>query len=109
MDAIKHPKKGVGMRYRRDEKGQIIAEESDEVPESKEEGRDRWIKEMELRFVRGNDGEFDYEHVDGKEVYDDQATIGREQEEEWFEKEEPRWVPNKEDQNLVGETGVQDY
>ena len=109
MEALQNPEQGAKMRYSRDEKGQIIAEEKDEVPGTKEEGRDRWRKEMELRFIRGEDADFEYNYVDMNEDYDDRTTMDRDHEEEWFEGEEPNWVSNEEGKTPIGQTGVQDY
>lgn len=98
------------MTCRRDDKGEIIAEEKDEIPPTKEEGMQRWRKEMELRFVGGQDAEFDYVSVDENEDYDDRKTIEREKEEEWFAEEEPRGANDSEKGvQLVGQTGIQDY
>jgi len=86
---------------KRDEAGKIVAETEDEVPASKEEGMERWRREMEMRFLKGEDAEFEYVAVD-------------ESEEKWFEEEEPRWVAGSEgegstDKSLRGQTGVQDF
>ena len=97
------------MRYRRDASGEIVAEEKDEVPKDKEDGMQRWRKEMELMFLRGDDGDFDYKGVDENEEFDDRGVQEREEEEKWFEKEEPSWVEEKKYEGLMGETGVQDY
>ena len=102
------------MTYRRGHDGRILAEEKDEVPISKEEGMRRWQKEMELRFLRGGDEDFEYSDVDTNEEFDDRGVEEREAEERWFEQEEPEWVTGQEEyvsaENVVqGETGVQDY
>ena len=109
MEALKNPDVGAEMIYSRDDKGGIIAEEKDEVPGTKEEGRDRWRKEMELRFIRGDDGDFDYDAVDKNEDFDDRTTMDRDHEEEWFEGEDPQWVSSEKDEIPTGQTGVQDY
>lgn len=111
IEVLKKPGHAKNMRYRRDEKGQIVAEEKGEMPLSKEEGARRWKEDMELRFLRGEDGEFDYEEVDCNEAYDDYRTLERDDEERWFDEEEPQWTsqsPNK-SSHLVGETGLQDF
>ena len=46
---------------------------ADEVPKSKEEGWARWKFEMEMRFVRGEDADFDYKTVDEDESLDDET------------------------------------
>ena len=99
---------------KRDEAGRIIAETEDEVPTSKEEGMERWRREIEMRFVKGEDAEFEYVVVDESEEFDDRSTEEREEEEKWFEEEEPKWVLGSEDEesmekSLQGQTGVQDF
>ena len=105
------------MRYVRDQDGGIVAEDRHEVPESREEGRSRWRAEMELRFVNGEDGDFDYKSVDHDESYDDRIIQERDLEEAWFDTEEPAWIESeklgKEDKQsskqLSGQTGIQDF
>lgn len=101
--------------YVRAENGDIVPEEEDEVPQSKEEGAERWRFEMTLRFLRGGDEEFEYEEVDRSEEWD--VLEGREEEEKWFEDEEPEWVGGEEGDGegkkevigTSGETGIQDF
>ena len=114
MDAISNPESAVSTSYSRDTSGNIVAEEKDEVPETKDEGMQRWRKEMELMFLGGADPDFDYAEVDRSEDYDDRVLQEREAEERWFEKEEPSWVEESEHDagragSLTGQTGVQDY
>jgi hypothetical protein len=63
---------------------------------------------MTLRFLRGGDEEFEYGEVDGRDDWD---VIEREDEEEhWFEEEEPEWVEGSlEEERKKGETGIQDF
>lgn len=98
--------------YVRGENGDIVPEEEDEVPKSKEEGLERWKFEMTLRFLRGGDGDFEYRDVDESEEWD--VVEGREEEEKWFEDEEPEWIDEGEDDGKgktgpSGETGIQDF
>lgn len=65
-------------------------------------------------FLRGDDPDFDYKGVDESEEYDDRGVQEREEEERWFEKEEPSWVEESDEhagraEGLRGQTGVQDY
>ena len=65
-------------------------------------------------FLRGDDGDFDYSHIDGSEEYDDRGVEEREVEESWFEEEEPEWAidddtPSALDPKPQGQTGVQDF
>ncbi|KAB5547038.1 coiled-coil domain-containing protein [Coniochaeta sp. 2T2.1] len=91
-------------------------------PSNKEEATDRWQEFLRARFVRGGDEDFDYEKVDENEDYD---TLARQDEEEaWFEDEDPDWVSTDDDDDrrdaedrsrsrpervLQGQTGIQDY
>ena len=114
IDALANPENTSIMTYKRGADGEILAEEKDEVPANKEEGMQRWRKEMELRFLRGQDGDFDYTSVDESEKYDDRGAEEREEEEKWFADEEPEWMVGEENDHSVatqlkGETGVQDY
>jgi len=113
VEALANPQNFVAMSYRRGKDGEILAEEQDEVPANKGEGMRRWRKEMELRFLRGQDDDFDYSIVDQSEEYDDRGVEEREEEERWFAEEEPEWVAgedgDKSNERIEGETGIQDY
>lgn len=102
------------MTYLRGKNGEIIEEEKDEIPKDKEEGLNRWRKQIELIFLRGDDIDFDYSKVDGSEEYDDRAVEERETEESWFEEQEPEWAidedtPSAFERKPDGQTGVQDF
>jgi hypothetical protein len=95
--------------YARGENGEVLPEEEDEIPKSKEEGMDRWKFEMTIKFLKGEDKDFDYKSVDEDEKWDEVER--RESEERWFEDEEPEWVEDDEKvgEGTGGETGVQDF
>lgn len=95
--------------YIRGENGEVLPEEEDEVPKSKEEGLERWKFEMTLRFLRGEDQDFDYKAVDENDVLD--PIENQEKEEKWFDEEEPEWVGEEEEgtDTIGGETGIQDF
>ena len=64
---------------------------------------------MTMRFLKGEDPDFDYKSVDENEDLD---VIERtEEEEKWFEDEEPREVEveEKTGDGTGGETGIQDF
>jgi hypothetical protein len=94
--------------YRRGPGGEILAEEKDEVPATKEEGWERWRGEMERRFLRGEDKEFEYELVDESDEWDDRTEEERAILEEYLDRESPAWVV-EDGEKPVGETGVQDF
>ncbi|KAI0487200.1 coiled-coil domain-containing protein-domain-containing protein [Xylaria cf. heliscus] len=91
------------------------------TPQTAEEGRARWDEFLRLRFVTGRDDDFNYRTVDEDDEYD--ALERREQEDAWFDNEEPGWIGESEDEDddetgpegggkktgaerpLVGETG----
>ena len=115
LDALRHPDDGAQMRYRRGDSGEIVAEEKDEVPQCKEEGAQRWRKELELMFLRGDDPEFSYAAVDENKDYDSRSIEEQEEEDKYFDEEEPAWIAsqtkadNEKKSQLMGETGVQDF
>lgn len=108
LEALKNPDPNATFTYKRGPNGEIFAEEEDEIPQNKEEGYARWKYEMETRFLRGDDDDFEYASVDDSEAYDNLTEEDREREEVYFGDEEPGFVLD-EGQTLQGETGVQDY
>ncbi|KAI1328195.1 hypothetical protein F5Y16DRAFT_161984 [Xylariaceae sp. FL0255] len=92
-------------------------------PQTAEEGRERWDAFLRRRFVAGGDEEFDYRAVDEDDEFD--ALERREQEDAWFDNEEPEWagdgdgegegddekkgIKGSGERTLIGETGVQDF
>ncbi|KAI1921309.1 hypothetical protein LOZ12_001239 [Ophidiomyces ophidiicola] len=108
MEALAHPDPNATITYTRGPQGEILAEEDDEIPATREEGEERWKTEMELRFLRGADPDFDYAAVDECEDYDDLS----EEQDKYFDDEEPEWLVEKGEDGQVelrGETGVQDF
>ncbi|KAL2849240.1 coiled-coil domain-containing protein-domain-containing protein [Aspergillus pseudoustus] len=108
MDALNHPDPHAMFSYARGPNGEILAEDRDEIPGSKEEGEETWKWEMTMRFLRGEDEEFDYNAVDGNEEYDDLS----EEQDKYFDDEEPEWLVDGDGDlrvRLQGETGIQDF
>ncbi|KAF7921847.1 hypothetical protein EAE99_007610 [Botrytis elliptica] len=96
------------LSYARGQSGEVLPEDPDEVPMSKEDGFERWKFEMTLKFLRGEDGDFDYQDVDAGGEWDE--IENRDVEERWFEDEEPEWLGEEETGETVGgETGIQDF
>ncbi|KAI0204316.1 coiled-coil domain-containing protein-domain-containing protein [Astrocystis sublimbata] len=93
------------------------------APQTADDGRLRWNEFLRLRFVAGKDDDFSYQTVDEDDEYD--AIERREQEDAWFENEEPGWIGESSEDDgaggadtekainverpLTGETGVQDF
>ncbi|KAJ5836635.1 hypothetical protein N7447_002661 [Penicillium robsamsonii] len=110
MEAISHPDPNAMMSYTRGPDGEILAEDRDEIPPNKEEGERLWRWEMGLRFMQGNDPDFEYATVDQNEDYDDHTD----KQDQYFEDQEPEWViddtrGDEAHPNLQGETGIQDF
>jgi hypothetical protein len=113
LAALAHPaddQPHTTFAYRRGCEGEIVAEEEEEgeAPGSKQEGWERWKFEMEMRFIRGGDEDFDYATVDGDEKWDDRDEEDRTKLEDYLGQEEPTWVLD-DGKPPEGETGVQDY
>lgn len=73
----------------------------------KEHGLELWKMFLEDRFVKGDDQDFDYGKVDEDDSLD---SFERDEEQErWFEDEEPGWVADEQGKGRAGETGVQDF
>ena len=123
LAALAHPETSA-VSYHRGAHGDIILEDPQDAPESKEEGWQRWHREMTERFLRGEDADFDYHTVDDDEKWDDRRQEENDEEEKWFTEEEPRWILNDEildngdrqeegegrfERVTEGETGIQDF
>ena len=115
MVALNSPDKNALFTYKRGADGEIVAEDKDDIPVDQEEGLKRWRWEMEMRFIRGADSDFDYSTVDENDEYDDRAAEDLEAEERYFGAETPEFVmgedgvPRSEGKELEGETGIQDF
>ncbi|EAW12776.1 uncharacterized protein ACLA_012040 [Aspergillus clavatus NRRL 1] len=110
LDALNNPDPHAMFSYTRGPSGEILAEDRDEIPVSKEEGDKLWRWEMTMRFLRGEDRDFDYTVVDENDEYDDLT----EEQDRYFDEEEPEWIVEGTDNGdiqsrLHGETGVQDF
>lgn len=106
LDALKHPDPENVLTYRRGADGEIVAEDKDEIPTSKEDGYARWRYIMEQRFLNGRDSDFDYKVVDESEEFDDRVLEERDAQDAWFDNETPEEAGDK---VLEGETGMQDF
>lgn len=93
--------------YVRGEDGEVLPEDPDEIPKTKEDGLERWKFAMTIKFLKGEDQDFDYKEIDESDEWD--ILEGKEEEERWFEDEEPEWVGEEEEPTVGGETGIQDF
>lgn len=112
FDALSNPDPNAMLSYARGANGEILAEDKGEIPTDKEEGERMWRWEMEMRFLRGFDYDFDYRRVDEDEELDDLSEV----QERYFDDEEPEWVVESATEQgvdvqsrLQGETGIQDF
>ncbi|GAB7357332.1 hypothetical protein MBLNU459_g8287t1 [Dothideomycetes sp. NU459] len=108
VEGLAHPDPNSPLVYRRDASGSITAVEQDEEdrPKTQQEGLQKWREVIEHRFLRGEDDEFDYTTVDGKEEYDDWEEETRRMEDVYFAEQDEEFLGDGE---KTGETGVQDY
>ena len=95
--------------------------ETSREPESREEGQERWEEFLRVRFIQGEDEDFEYRIVDENDEFD--ALERRDQEDAWFDDEDPDWASIDEgdghtsggrggtriEKILTGETGLQDF
>lgn len=109
-DALSQPDPRSLFTYNRGPDGQILEEDKDDIPMSKDEGHAWWIDEMTQRFLRGGDDDFEYENVDGNVKYD-HPEQERDIQDAWFESMESDFDSEGEGKEkvLTGETGIQDY
>lgn len=108
QDERRQEREEDGLKYMGDKDGNVLPEDEDEVPKTKEEGKERWREAMTCRFVREKDEDFDYGSVDQDDSLDVEER--REEEEKWFEEEEPEWANGaKENGRSEMETGIQDF
>ena len=95
------------INYVRGANGEVLPEDPDEVPKNKEDGFERWKFEMTMKFLRGEDYDFDYKAVDDNAELDELEY--QEEEERWFDDEEPEWIEEEGVEIVGGETGIQDF
>ncbi|KAF2821796.1 hypothetical protein CC86DRAFT_397251 [Ophiobolus disseminans] len=109
-EALSQPNPMSLFIYNRGPQGQIVEEDKDDIPMTKEEGRAWWVDEMTQRFLRGGDDDFEYKKVDNNIKYDPPEQE-RDLQEAWFESMESDFDSDGEGKEkvLTGETGIQDY
>jgi len=93
--------------YSRGQNGEVLPEDPDEIPESKEDGLERWRFAMTLKFLNGEDEDFDYNEIDKNGEWD--LIERKEEEDRWFDEEEPEWDGKDFEEVKNSETGIQDY
>jgi len=108
LNAIHNPDPHSNFRYLQTSAGEIVAEDKDDAPKNKEEPAARWRDDMEMRFLRGEDADFDYQKVDRSDEWDDRTEAERDIQDVYFQEEEPGWDV-EDGKTVTGETGVQDF
>lgn len=106
----------ASLAYERGPRGEVLPESAEEAPGSKEEGEERWRRIMSLRFLSGDDADFDYAQVDDSDEYDG-AEQARDAEDAYYEDEAPSYIVQDKvktntsdiEDSLTGQTGVQDF
>lgn len=108
LEALDHPDPNNPLIYRRAGDGSITAVEQDESdrPSNKDEGWSKWEEIMGLRFVRGDDADFDYATVDENDEYDHRDDEDRSRLEEYLNEENEEFLGEG---TPTGQTGVQDF
>jgi len=108
LQALEHPDPNNPLVYGKASDGSINGVEQDERDRvrSREEGLERWVEVMELRFLRGDDQDFEYQDVDDNEQYDDQGEEERSKLDEYLQGESEEFVGEG---KPTGETGIQDF
>ena len=108
LEAIEHPDPNSPLIYTHAPDGSITGVEQDEADRATDraDGEEKWREVVELRFLRGEDRDFDYEVVDGSEEFDDREGEDRESLEEYLNGEEVEFLGEG---RPGGETGVQDF
>ena len=73
--------------------------------------RQEFLRAMQLSFLSGEDKDFDYGKVDANERYDSLELRGRDEEDAYFDEEEPSWCQDDGMGSGPGgmETGLEDY
>ena len=61
--------------------------------------REEFLKAMQLRFLTGEEKDFDYSKVDSDEQYDSIDARQRDEEDDYFDKEEPAFLRDESDSN----------
>lgn len=74
--------------------------------QDQDDGWEKWVELVGLRFLRGDDVDFDYATVDDNDEYDDRDEEGRRTLETYLEGEEEEFVGQG---RPTGQTGIQDF
>ncbi|KAK3717616.1 hypothetical protein LTR37_005683 [Vermiconidia calcicola] len=108
LEALQHPDPNSPMVYSRAVDGSItgVEQDDDDRAVGRKDGWEKWKSVMGLRFIRGDDADFEYAEVDEDEGLDDRVEEERTKLEEYLDAEEESFVGEG---SPSGQTGVQDY
>lgn len=108
LEALQNPDPNSPLVYTKAPDGSITAVEQDwdNRPTTREEGLQKWRDVMEMRFLRGDDMDFDYQIVDDNTEYDDSEEEDRSKLEEYLRDEEEHFLGEG---KPTGQTGIQDF
>lgn len=73
--------------------GMKLSEDPDQAGMEKQMLKEEFLKAMQLRFLSGEERDFDYSMVDSNEQYDSIETRQRDEEDDYFDKEVPALLP----------------
>lgn len=108
LEALENPDPNSPLIYTRAPDGSItgVEQDEDERAKDREDGWEKWREVMGLRFLRGDDADFDYEAVDGSEELDDREEEDRNSLEEYLDGVGEEFLGEG---KPTGQTGIQDY
>lgn len=66
---------------------------------------------MRLRFLEGQDEDFDYSEVDTNDEYDNLEILGQDEEDKYFDDEEPQMMSSSDSrqENMLTDSEEEDY
>ena len=109
LTALDNPDPNSPLIYTRAPDGSVVGVEAEveDRARDRQDGELKWREVMELRFLRGDDKDFEYENVDWNDEFDDQDEDRRRGLEEYLDEEVEEFVGDG--SSPAGETGVQDF
>lgn len=81
-----------------EEGGMKLSTDPDVAAQEKQMLRQEFLRAMQLSFLSGEDKEFDYSKVDSNDQYDSLDHRQQDEEEAYFDQEEPSWCKEEEDE-----------
>ena len=88
-----------------EEGGMKLSTDPDVAAQEKRMLRQEFLRAMQLSFLSGEDKEFDYSKVDSNDQYDSLDHRQQDEEEAYFDQEEPSWCEEEEEDGIDWCTG----